>query len=80
MEVAPSWAAVGKGADANAQTVATTTATAELPTIQVPEKPQAIPNFAVNDNSRIEITEVTHVFQESMAKAQFSATSVEATV
>lgn len=48
------------------------------PTAEKVEKAQAIPNFAVDDDARIEIAMTSHQFQESMAKAHFSATSVEA--
>ncbi|KAF8648222.1 hypothetical protein AX16_006360 [Volvariella volvacea WC 439] len=45
--------------------------------IKAPKKADAIPNFAINDNSRIEITIVTSEFQQSMAENHFNATSVE---
>ncbi|CCO33673.1 hypothetical protein BN14_07758 [Rhizoctonia solani AG-1 IB] len=58
------------------QSTTTTTTT----NVRLPEKANAIPNFAVTDDSRIEITMVEHQFQESMAKSHFSSTSVEASV
>ncbi|CAE6422703.1 unnamed protein product [Rhizoctonia solani] len=48
--------------------------------VRLPEKANAIPNFTVTDESRIEITMVEHQFQESMAKSYFNSTSVEASV
>lgn len=47
---------------------------------EVEERARAIPNFAIDDASRVEITSVTSDFQESMAKANFSASSIEASV
>ncbi|CAE6443603.1 unnamed protein product [Rhizoctonia solani] len=66
---------MGVGADTN-----TAPAADEEKSIQLPEKSHAIPNFAVTDDARIEISMVEHQFQESMAKAHFSSTSVEASV
>lgn len=45
-----------------------------------PEKPGVLPSFVVNDNSKIEVTLVSHEFQKSMAENHFSASSVEASV
>ncbi|KAG8691309.1 hypothetical protein FRC11_005056 [Ceratobasidium sp. 423] len=56
------------------------TTTTSTTNVRLPEKANAIPNFAVTDDSRIEITMVEHQFQESMAKSHFSSTSVEASV
>ncbi|QRV88307.1 hypothetical protein RhiJN_16325 [Ceratobasidium sp. AG-Ba] len=52
----------------------------ESPKIKAPPKARGIPNFAVNDDSRVEVTVASHEFQESMAKAHFSATTVEAEI
>ncbi|QRV73477.1 hypothetical protein RhiJN_01491 [Ceratobasidium sp. AG-Ba] len=52
----------------------------ESPKIKAPPKARGIPHFAVNDDSRVEVTVVSHEFQESMAKAHFSATTVEAEI
>lgn len=45
-----------------------------------PEKPGVLPSFLVNDNSKIEVSVVSHEFQKSMAENHFSASSVEASV
>ncbi|MCJ1388515.1 hypothetical protein MMC18_001362 [Xylographa bjoerkii] len=44
----------------------------------LPPKPNAMPSFTVNDESRVEITLVSSELQESMAKNNFTATSFEA--
>ncbi|KAJ4243310.1 hypothetical protein NW762_014835 [Fusarium torreyae] len=51
--------------------------TAEDVEAPIPTKLGAIPSYAVNDRSRIEVTMVASEFQESMAKNHFSASSVE---
>lgn len=51
--------------------------TAEDLETTLPKKLGALPSFAVNDTSRIEITSISSELQESMAKNHFSATSVE---
>ncbi|CCO32259.1 hypothetical protein BN14_06314 [Rhizoctonia solani AG-1 IB] len=45
-----------------------------------PTKARGIPHFAINDDSRVEVTMASHKFQESMAKAHFSTWSIEAEV
>lgn len=40
----------------------------------------AVPNFKVNDDSKIEVTACEHEFEVSMAKNDFSSTSVEASL
>ncbi|KLP01968.1 uncharacterized protein Y057_7813 [Fusarium fujikuroi] len=52
--------------------------TAEDVEAPIPAKLGAIPSYAINDRSRIEITMVSNEFQESMARNHFSASSVEA--
>ncbi|KAF5602069.1 uncharacterized protein FSUBG_7904 [Fusarium subglutinans] len=52
--------------------------TAEDVEAPIPTKLGAIPSYAINDRSRIEITMVSNEFQESMARNHFSASSVEA--
>ncbi|KAF5664051.1 hypothetical protein FDENT_12979 [Fusarium denticulatum] len=52
--------------------------TAEDVEAPIPAKLGAIPSYAVNDRSRIDITMVSNQFQESMARNHFSASSVEA--
>ncbi|KAF2108744.1 hypothetical protein BDV96DRAFT_504130 [Lophiotrema nucula] len=54
--------------------------TAEDVAAPIPPKLGAIPSYAINDRSRIEVTNVTSEFQESMAKNHFSSSSVEANV
>ncbi|KAJ5653740.1 hypothetical protein N7490_000743 [Penicillium lividum] len=44
----------------------------------MPVKLGAIPSYSINDQSRIEVVNVTSNFQESMAKNHFSASSIEA--
>ncbi|KAH7205652.1 hypothetical protein BKA60DRAFT_599907 [Fusarium oxysporum] len=43
----------------------------------IPAKLGAIPSYAINDRSKIEITMVSNEFQESMARNHFDASSVE---
>ena len=43
-----------------------------------PAKLGAIPSYSINDQSRIEVVNVSSSFQESMAKNHFSASSIEA--
>ncbi len=45
-----------------------------------PTKTGAIPAYAIDDQSRIEITQTTHQFQLSMAANHFSSSSIEASV
>ncbi|KAI7762618.1 hypothetical protein LZL87_008964 [Fusarium oxysporum] len=51
--------------------------TAEDVEAPIPAKLGAIPSYAINDRSRIEITMVSNEFQESMARNRFGASSVE---
>ncbi|QGI69718.1 hypothetical protein CEK27_002047 [Fusarium fujikuroi] len=51
--------------------------TAEDVEAPIPAKLGAIPSYAINDRSRIEITMVSNEFQESMARNHFGASSVE---
>ncbi|EXL92085.1 hypothetical protein FOIG_14750 [Fusarium odoratissimum NRRL 54006] len=51
--------------------------TAEDMEAPIPAKLGAIPLYAINDRSRIEITMVSNEFQESMARNHFGASSVE---
>ncbi|KAG4293310.1 hypothetical protein FPRO06_12798 [Fusarium proliferatum] len=51
--------------------------TAEDVEAPIPTKLGAIPSYAINDRSRIEITMVSNEFQESMARNHFGASSVE---
>ncbi|CAE6476517.1 unnamed protein product [Rhizoctonia solani] len=68
--------------ETGAQTGKTSSPTAVAPSTssigKSATKPGAIPNFVVDDASRIEVALTTHEFQMSMAKAHFSATSIEA--
>ena len=41
------------------------------------EKPDAIPSFLVNDESKIEVTLVSHQLQESMATNNFASSAIE---
>ena len=43
----------------------------------IPVKPAGIPNFAVNDQSKIDIASTQHDFQQSMAENHFTASSFE---
>lgn len=45
-----------------------------------PSKPGVLPSFVITDNSKIDVSVVTHAFQKSMAENHFSSTSVEASV
>src|SRR3569833_3898647 len=47
---------------------------------KVPTKIGAIPSYAINDSSRIEIVLAESEFQESMAKNHFASSAVEANV
>ncbi|SCO90231.1 uncharacterized protein FRV6_14359 [Fusarium oxysporum] len=51
--------------------------TAEDVEAPIPAKLGAIPSYAINARSRIEITMVSNEFQESMARNHFGASSVE---
>ncbi|RBA22467.1 hypothetical protein FPRO05_00814 [Fusarium proliferatum] len=51
--------------------------TAEDVEAPIPTKLGAIPSYAINDRSRIEITMVSNEFQESMARNHFGASAVE---
>ncbi|WKT51478.1 Membrane attack complex component/perforin (MACPF) domain [Fusarium oxysporum f. sp. vasinfectum] len=51
--------------------------TAEDVEAPIPAKFGAIPSYAINDRSRIEITMARNEFQESMARHHFGASSVE---
>ncbi|KAJ4039968.1 hypothetical protein NW753_010999 [Fusarium oxysporum] len=51
--------------------------TAEDVEAPIPAKFGAIPSYAINDRSRIEITMASNEFQESMARNHFGASSVE---
>jgi hypothetical protein len=53
--------------------------TADL-AIPPPAKTGAIPSYAIDDESRVEITQTTHKFQQSMAANHFNSTSVEASM
>ncbi|MCJ1379493.1 hypothetical protein MMC17_002594 [Xylographa soralifera] len=49
--------------------------------IQLQDKPdKGIPNFRVNDDSKIEVTVCEHEFEESMARNDFSSQSTESSV
>lgn len=50
------------------------------PRLPVAKPDKGIPNFRVNDDSRIEITVCTHALAMSMAKHDFSSQAIEASV
>ncbi|KAH6980672.1 hypothetical protein BKA56DRAFT_685551 [Ilyonectria sp. MPI-CAGE-AT-0026] len=54
--------------------------TAEDVQAPIPTKLGAIPSYAINDRSHIEITAITSEFQESMAKNHFSSSSITASI
>ncbi|KAF5588626.1 hypothetical protein FPANT_6544 [Fusarium pseudoanthophilum] len=75
-EDAPGVSAEGQGTEAAVETK--TSLTAEDVEAPIPAKLGAIPPYAINDRSRIQITMVSNQFQESMARNHFGASSVEA--